>query len=226
MPKVQALARVHCRQTTYRLVPSHFPPIQLFENLLDPGELEAAYALEAITNDRLRDLTGDISLVAPEERVVGAGTSPIMAAFTHIGVPSRFTTGRFGIYYAGLELETALKEAVHSRSRFLRATNEAAQEVTLRCYRCKVDAALVDVRARNDLHHPDNYAPSQIFGTEQKRQNENGILYRSVRNPGGECVALLRPKALVPPARQGRHYRLFWDGEKVERVVEFKEVKF
>ena len=38
---------------TYRLIPSHFPPIALFENLLDPTELEAAYALESLTNDRL-----------------------------------------------------------------------------------------------------------------------------------------------------------------------------
>lgn len=40
---------------TYRLIPSHYPPIALFENLLDPGELDAAYALESLTNDRLQD---------------------------------------------------------------------------------------------------------------------------------------------------------------------------
>lgn len=30
---------------SYRLIPSHYPPIALFENLLDPQDLEAAYAL-------------------------------------------------------------------------------------------------------------------------------------------------------------------------------------
>src|SRR5687767_8740697 len=95
---------------TYRLIPSHFPPISLFENLLDPTELEAAYALESLTNDRLQDYAGNIALVVPEDRVTGPGTTAIMAAFTHIGIPSRFTSGSFGVYYAGLSLETAMEE--------------------------------------------------------------------------------------------------------------------
>ncbi len=37
--------RVPCQALTYRLVPSHYPPIALFENLLDPDELDAAYQL-------------------------------------------------------------------------------------------------------------------------------------------------------------------------------------
>jgi len=81
---------------TYRLIPSHYPPIALFENLLDPQELDAAYALESLTNDRLQDEVGNIALVAPEDRVTGPGTTAIMAAFTHVGVESRFTKGRFG----------------------------------------------------------------------------------------------------------------------------------
>lgn len=216
--------RVPVRTLSYRLVPSHYPPIALFENLLDPAELDAAYALEALTNDRLRDQAGDIALVPPEDRLVGPGTSPIMAAFTHTGLPSRFTDGRFGVYYAGLSRQTALKEAIYSRTRFLSATDEPAQEVTLRCYRCRVAAPLVDVRGRDHLHHPDDYAPSQAFGAAQKRDDEYGILYRSVRHPGGECVALLRPTALAPPAEQGGHYRLFWNGHSVERVVAFREL--
>ncbi len=177
-----------------------------------------------LTNDRLRDQAGEIALVPPNDRLVGPGTSPIMAAFTHCGVSSRFTNGRFGIYYAGLSLQTALKEAIHSRTRFLNATEEPAQEVTLRCYRCRVDAHVLDVRQREDLHHPEDYTLSQAFGAAQRQRDEYGILYRSVRHPGGECVALLRPSALTPPAEQGGHYRLFWDGQRVERVVAFREL--
>jgi len=35
----------------YRLIPSRYPTITIFENLLDPSELELAYELESITND-------------------------------------------------------------------------------------------------------------------------------------------------------------------------------
>src|SRR5690606_36735017 len=167
----------------------------------------------------VRDEVGDISLIPEEDRVVGPGTSPIMAAFTHVGVPSRFTPGHFGLYYAGLQLETALKESVHSRTRFLSATREPAQEITLRCYRCKVNAILVDVRHRKEFHHPTNLTAPQAFGVRMKAEHRNGILYRSVRNPEGECIAALKPNSMVPPAVQTSHCRLFWNGETIERAV-------
>ncbi|WP_232420120.1 hypothetical protein [Nitrosococcus watsonii] len=58
------------------------------------------YAVEFLTNSRLRDKVGDIRLVPLEERVYGDGASWIMAAFTHPPVDGR--DGRFnrdfGIY--------------------------------------------------------------------------------------------------------------------------------
>ncbi|MFC3114717.1 RES family NAD+ phosphorylase [Cellvibrio fontiphilus] len=204
---------------TYRLIPSHFPPISLFENLLDPSELEAAYALESLTNDRLQDEAGNIALVAPEDRVTGPGTTAIMAAFTHTGIASRFTDGRFGIYYAGLHLETALAESRFSRARFLQATNEPAQMLTLRCYSCEVHTELVDLRADPQVHNPDSFVYAQTLGRQLKAQNEMGILYQSVRHAGGECIAALRPNALTPPAIQAGHYQFYWDGNLITHVL-------
>lgn len=204
---------------TYRLIPSHFPPIALFENLLDASELDAAYALESLTNDRLQDEVGNIALVAPEDRMAGPGTTAIMAAFTHIGIPSRFTDGRFGIYYAGLSLETALAESRFSRGRFLRATDEPPQVLTMRCYHCEVHASLVDVRADEQVHNPDSFVYAQAIGRQLKSNNEMGILYRSVRHTGGECIAALRPKALTPPAIQAGHYQFHWDGNSIAHVL-------
>jgi RES domain len=208
---------VHCN--TYRLIPSHFPPIALFENLLDPQDLEAAYALESLTNDRLQDQVGNITLVAPEDRVTGLGTTAIMAAFTHIGIESRFTVGRFGVYYAGLDLETAIAESRFSRSRFLRATNENAQILTMRCYQCLVNASLVDLRNDTLAHNPDSFAYAQAIGQQAKDQQELGVLYKSVRRLGGECIAALRPTALTPPAIQAGHYQFHWDGNAITDVL-------
>ena len=42
-----------------RLVPSRFPPVSLFDRVADPKDLEALYALESLTNDRIRDEVGD-----------------------------------------------------------------------------------------------------------------------------------------------------------------------
>ena len=45
-----------------RIVPSRFPPIQLFERVADPADLEAVLELESLTDSRLRDEAGDIRL--------------------------------------------------------------------------------------------------------------------------------------------------------------------
>lgn len=216
--------RIDLQHTTYRLIPSHFPPIHLFENLLDPKELDAAYALESLTNDRLQDEVGRIALVAAEDRITGPGTTAIMAAFTHIGAQSRFTDGSFGIYYAGLDLETAMAESKASRSRFLQATNEGAQVLTMRCYSCDLQATLVDVRRDLLTQDPDNYAYPQQIGRQLKAQNEMGVLYKSVRHPNGECIGALKPTALIPPAVQTEHYQFIWDGRVISHVLSVTEV--
>ena len=106
----------------WRIIPSRFPPIQLFERVADLADLEAIIALEAMTNPRLRDEIGDIQLVPPEERIAGPGTSVIMAAFTHLNpAGSRFSDGSYGVYYAGMTLETAIRETTHHREAFMRA---------------------------------------------------------------------------------------------------------
>lgn len=221
--KEKDIHKVPICQASYRIIPSHYPPIQLFENLLDPSELDAAYALEALTNDRIQDEVGNIALVAPKDRVAGVGSTPIMAAFTHIGVPSRFTAGRFGVYYAGLDLNTALIEAKMSRARFLKATNESAQTLTMRCYQCRIDAVVVDVRNDSKAHTPNDYTYSQTLGKSLREKGEMGILYRSVRNPSGECIAALKPTAMVPPANQAEHYQFHWNGTSIDLVSQILE---
>tara|TARA_B110000211_G_scaffold55343_1_gene61569 strand:+ start:8684 stop:9334 length:651 start_codon:yes stop_codon:yes gene_type:complete len=213
------LDKTHLSKRCFRLIPSHYPPIQLFENLLDPDELEAAYYLESLTNDRLRDEVGDIALVSPEDRVTGPGTSAIMAAFTHTGIASRFSSGNYGVYYAGLTLDTALAESRHSRERFLSDTDEEALVLTMRCYECRVDAELVDLRG-DEACHQEEWGNAQAQGLLIKTQDELGILYRSVRHTGGENIAILRPPALIPPANQTKHYHYHWNGQEITHVSE------
>ena len=101
-------------------MPSRFPPISLFEDVTDPRDLEAVYQIEAMTNDRLWEEVGDTSLVAPENRVSGPGTTPIMAAFTHLySEGDRFTNGDYYVFYASLKVETAVAETRYHCIRFL-----------------------------------------------------------------------------------------------------------
>ena len=205
---------------TYRLVPSRFPPISLFERVADPNDLDVIYAIEALTNPRLRQEVGEISLVPPEERVSGPGSSPIMAAFTHLNPKgSRFTDGSFGVYYAAKTLETAVREVSYHQGRFLSATNEPPIDIDMRCYKAAVKKPLHDIRGlrakMRNVYAPDDYAASQAFGAQLREAGSWGVAYDSVRDEGGECVGIFRPRGLGA-AVQGQHVTLLWNGEQVE----------
>lgn len=209
----------------YRLIPSRYPTITIYENLLNADELELAYKLESLTNDRLRDEAGDIAYVPPQERMVGPGCSVVMAAFTHIGVASRFSSGEYGVFYAALQMQTAIEESKSAQVRFLSATAEPPFEMTMRAYTTKVALPLLDIRgsAFNHCHDPKDWRIAQQFGREARAADENGLWYRSVRHPGGECIAGFRTLA-VEPVRQSKHYRFCWDGTSIAHVYEINSV--
>ena len=212
------MARIRWKPS-YRLVPSRFPPTSLFDRVARPEDLDLVLAAEGLTNDRLRDGLGQIQLVAPAERVTGPGTTPIMAAFTHLNPDgSRFSDGTYGVYYAAHELETAIAETAFHRARFLARTHEAAGEVDMRAYLADISAELVDVRGHGrrkpDIMNPDDYKASQAFAHEKRTAGAGGIVYDSVRRPGGQCVAIFRPR-LIAPARQGPHVAFVWDGSAI-----------
>lgn len=205
----------------YRVIPSEYPPINFFERLVDPELMDELFYIESLTNDRLRDEVGDIALVPIEDRIAGPGSSPVMAAFTHVSpaCPSRFSDGSYGVYYAAKTLETAIEETKHHRARFLANTNEDAGEISMRVYVGEIIKPMHDIRGEGheDLHAPDDWKPGQAFGRDMKAINSWGIVYRSVRDPGGECIAALRPPAVSIP-RQGAHLSYVWDGTQISHV--------
>ena len=212
---------------TYRVIPSKHPPISILERIVEPEQLEAAWYIESLTNDRLRDEAGDISLVTPEDRVSGRGSSIVMASFMHIGNPSRFSDGSYGVYYAGRSLETAVRETAYHRARFLAATNEEPGEVDMRAYTGRVRKPLFDIRGARyeELHDPNDYSASQAYAKPRRMHGDWGLLYNSVRHPGGVCIAAFRPPAVSIPV-QGPALAYVWDGERISKVYEKSEVLF
>lgn len=210
---------------TYRLIPSHYPPIDLFERVADPADWEIVTMIEGLTNDRLRDEVGDISLVPPNERVSGPGASLIMAAFTHIGTPTRFSDGSYGVYYASKTLATAIREAAYHRERFMRTTSEPKTTLPMRNYVGSLRCDLHDIRGtRPKVHDPSSYAQSQRLGAAVRTAGGNGVVFDSVRSKGGENIAVFRPKVLAarsgkPHVTQGPHLYLDWDATRVTRYL-------
>jgi hypothetical protein len=209
---------------SWRLVPSRFPPTGLFDRVASTEDLETIMDIEGLTNDRLREELGEISLVPEEDRVYGPGTTPIMAAFTHLDpLGSRFTDGSYGVYYAGNTIQTAVAETRFHRERFLNATHEPPIEIDMRSYASNIDARLHDIRGLQTklrkIYDPDpaHYGTAQAFARELRDSGSNGITYNSVRDPGGECIAVFKPR-LLQPIVQGEHYCYVWDGAQITHV--------
>ena len=205
-----------------RLVPSRYPSVGLLDRVASPSDLDALFELENWTNDRINVELGLLRTIPPHEWVTGRPmSSVIMAAFCH----PRHGGGRFsfddrGAWYAARAIETALAESIYHRTAELREVGGFETRVEMRVYLADFNARFVDVRATNApraLYDPDSYVASQRFARSVIDSGGNGIVYRSVRHAGGQCVACFRP-ALIRNVRVGGHYELRWSGRPAPSI--------
>jgi hypothetical protein len=205
-----------------RIIRSIFPPIDLFEDIADPADWPLIISAEQKTNPRLMETIGNLDLVPENRRVAGPGASYLMAPFTHVSLdrPSRFSNGTFGILYAGNSFEVALFETIHHQGRFMALTNEPAgwtsqfREIVL-----DINAQLHDLRGspadQSGLLRPNAYETSQALGSQLRATGSDGVVYPSVRYPGGECVGVFYPDCAANPI-QSRHLDYHWNGTTVD----------
>ncbi len=189
------------RRGAFHIIPSRYPAVAIFDDVADADDLEAIVALAAVTNPRVLEEAGDLHLVRDRDRMTGPGATPIMAAFTH-AKPSRFGNGAFGIYYAAFDERTAIAETAFHRGRFLRDAHLPNERLDMRAYGVDVAGRYDDLRRRplsDALYDPDpaRYGTAQAYGLSVYQGDTlDGIVFRSVRRRGGECVAAFRPKRL------------------------------
>lgn len=208
-------------ELVYRIILSRYPQIGLFERVSSPQDWDVLYAVESLTNPRLRDEVGDIRLVLPEDRVYGDGASWIMAAFTHPPVDGR--GGRFnwdfGIYYCAADEVVAIAESSFHRARFLRESRIEKTTQEMRIIRAQLGpVTLHDVRhlAGHSIYDPDDYHPAQELGYVLRDARSYGVHYRSVRAKG-ECYGVMRARALSD-AIHWRYLRYHYEQGSVVEV--------
>lgn len=207
-----------------RIVPTRHPSVYLYDRVADATDFDALYALEALTNDRVRDETGVVQLVAPEDRVFGPGSGPIMAAFTHVNPSgSRFSDGGYGMFYAARERATAVAETAYHHARFLAATKEAAMHLPMRLYQVAIDSRLHDLRAADSVppavFDRDDYSASRALGRVLHSRGSVGVVYRSVRRSTGHCVGLFKPRG-AKACLQAAVLLYAWNGDRFTDIYE------
>jgi hypothetical protein len=208
----------------FRIIPTRFPSIFLYDRVANQDEFDALNAIEAMTNSRLRDENGELSLVPENERLFGKGAGPIMAAFTHLNPSgSRFSDGSYGVFYAAKEKETAIAETRFHSEKFLQATNEEPTYVQMRLYRVQIKGEIIDLgsyaKRHPDILSPTSYAASQAIGKSLHEQNVNGILYSSVRYQNRHCIAAFKT-TILSGCVHAAYLEYHWNGEEINYITE------
>jgi RES domain-containing protein len=186
---------------TFRLIPSRFPPIGLFDTVATAADLDAAMELAGWTNDRL--VAERAARLPREDWVHGrANASIVMAAFLHVPPGgNRFNASDLGAWYAAAALPTAAAEVAHHLRREAVATAQPTLRRQFRCYQARLTGRFADIRGERaqspEIHDPASYAASQIFGETIRSTASAGVVWDSLRHLGGTCVVSFRPRMIL-----------------------------
>ncbi|MDY0975109.1 RES domain-containing protein [Massilia sp. CFBP9012] len=204
---------------TCRLIPSRFADME--DSVLAPlaeGDdvLRDLFDLDNATNDRLRGESGLLPGIGVDELVFGVPNFRIInAAFTYARPEgSRFNDGDRGAWYCGFDAATSLSEVIFHKTVEYAEIDRFDDSVTYQCLLADFNASFHDVRgiaAYEDCLDPRSYIASQALASELLDGGSMGVIYPSVRHPGGTCLACFRP-ALVGNVRKAQTYRLTWAG--------------
>jgi RES domain-containing protein len=210
---------------TVRLIPSRFADAE--DSVLAPlaesdAVLRDLFDLDNATNDRLRGESGLLPGIGMDELVFGVPNfRMINAAYTYARPEgSRFNDGERGAWYCAFELETALAEVSFHKTVEYQEIGRFDDSVSYQALLADFTAAFHDIRgdeARADCLDPDSYIASQKLAAELLDAGSMGVIYPSVRRPGGTNLACFRP-ALVGNVRKDQAYRLTWAGSPLPKV--------
>jgi hypothetical protein len=197
------------------------PAAPLLAGLFGAQALLAAQLLTEL-EPALQSAMGGIGMLSAADLPRGEDTGWILAPFVRAPGPgnaSRFSDGRYGVWYGADSQATAQAEVGYHLIRWLAQTKAAPDRLERSVVLALADrqCPLVDLRpphaADPRVLDPMDYRVAQAFGAQCRHADFWGILWPSVRAPG-ISVGLLRPRALAQAGPYGTCHAL-WDGQQV-----------
>jgi len=205
---------------TYRLIPSRFPPVSVYEGLVANDRLEALTKVEDMTNPRLRS-EARIARTAGEDPKTSARLQNWNLAPFAYGNPEGSTF--FGEEYPCLEVaadrQTALAVSVTRRQRFLERTDEAPIGLDMRMFKTPVEGRFLDLRAydANEIQ-----ARGREMGAKLP-EHADGILFHPIERPTATAISVVSGLVLGRTL-QTVHYRYMWNGRRISLLYAFDEI--
>lgn len=210
---------------TIRLVTTARLRESVLLGLVDADELQALAEIEGATSSRLVAQSRGTSDVQSYELVYGVPHANfINAAFAYAKPrePNRFSSADRGAWYAAMDIETSLAEVQWHLTEFLAATGLFEAVVDYAELFASFAGEFLDLRPHGghpalDPNKGIGYPAGNALADAARAQGLNGIIYPSVRHPGGICIVALFPHA-VQSVAQGDVYRMTWAGAPIPKV--------
>lgn len=206
----------------FRLIPSRFPPVSLYERVAANDQLNEVVEAENLTNPRLRSAERLTGGVAPLDE-----TSPRLQNWNL--APFAYSNPEGSAYFRplhrclelGEDLQTALALSVRRREAFLSRTAEAAIGLDMRVLKTPVKGRMIDLRR---VHFDPDKAQRWGLGDRIAPLDCDGILFCSPARPSATCVGVLRGNALGR-TQQTKHFRFIWNGQRISTLYAFDDAK-
>lgn len=205
---------------TVRLVPSARLRGAVMAPLADnQEELELLAEIEGATSGRLVAEERGTATIPASELVHGVTHAKFINASFAYAKPRqimRFNPSDRGAWYAALAVETCIAEVGFHLTQALAEANDFNAVVEYGEMLASMAGVFVDLRQMpgHTCLDPDpaiGYPAGNVIAAQARSADLNGIIYPSVRHPGGTCFAVLRPN-VVQSVVQGAMYRLTWAG--------------
>jgi RES domain-containing protein len=203
---------------TVRLVTTARLRAAVLSPLVDnEDELAALAEIEGATSSRLMAQDRGIAGLAGNELVYDVPHAHfINASFAYAKPqqPNRFNGADRGAWYAALDVSTCISEVGYHLTNMLADAGDFHATVEYAELFCSVAGEFLDLRQvpGHPSLDPDTvkaYPVGNAISQSARAAGLNGIIYPSVRHPGGTCIVALRPAA-VQSVRQGAVHRMIW----------------
>lgn len=204
----------------HRLIPSRFPPVDVYERF-DSAELKnIAKEVEDKTNPRLKVKVWLLGK-APD---LGE-SSPRLQNWNHAPFAYRnpegstFLNTGYGVMEVALGERAALARALRRREVFLARTQEPPMGLDMRLLITGVRGEFVDLR---DASIEASQAQRWNLGDRLYKDDAKGILFHPPEHSRMLALAVFDSRVLGRSV-QGTHYRFIWDGTRVSKIYDFSD---
>ncbi len=200
------------QDSTHRLVPRKYADgVDLLKGLsLSEEILGDLREMSNATNDQAIAERGKSLNISERELLAGVPeASMVNSAFCHPGqYGARFSSPQRGAWYAGVSIETSVAEVAYHKHRDLKYTRAIGEfAFQYRDFLADFDSDFhyldpeEEVACLQPEPIPECYAKGQALAQTLLHAGGQGIVYASVRNRGGTCIACFRPAIIAHPRR-------------------------